>query len=218
MHPSFEQLLLHASQPLSDEPPNILALSAAGAGSLAPELIELLCARNGFFAFGPALHLFPSASTSQSWGLIEWNMPGLWKYEYQFVDPGLCFAEDIFGNQFSVTSEKVYYFHVETGNLVSMASSIAEWADLVISDHRFWTGWPIAQEWVEHNGPLPLHTRLRPALLPFCCGGTYEIGHLKAVDAAEVMTVSGSFARQIQKLPDGTSIKIVIEPEPTDET
>ncbi|MDB5393512.1 MAG: hypothetical protein JWM91_1018 [Rhodospirillales bacterium] len=95
MNTAVERLLSIAHRPLSDANPCLPPSTAADAGPLAADLIiELLRARNGFFAFGPALHIFPGDSSDLSWGLVEWNMPGLWKQEYlSFVDPGLCFAE-----------------------------------------------------------------------------------------------------------------------------
>jgi hypothetical protein len=187
------------------------------AGHLASELEELLFERNGFFAFGPALHVFPSASTDLSWGLVEWNMPGLWKHEYQhFVDPGLCFAEDVFGNQFSIRDGNVHYFEVETGGLKSIAASLSAWADLILSDHQFWTGSPIAQRWAEHAGPIPLHKRLQPGT-PFVCGGSYEVDNLRPTDAAELMSYWGSFARQIHDLPDGAEIRISVSEDPAED-
>jgi hypothetical protein len=178
---------------------------------LAGELVELLTARNGFFAFGSALHVFPTQSSDLSWGLVEWNMPSLWKHEYlSFVDPGLCFAEDIFGNQFSIKDGSVHIFEVETGALKPLAPSLAGWIDLILADDRRWTGWPFAQRWAEHKGPVPLHKRLHPAV-PFVCGGSYEVTNLRPIDAAEMMAKWGSFARQIHGLPDGAGIKIMLD-------
>ena len=109
MSSSVQQLLSVAHRALSEAKPRLPPSIAAEAGSLAGELIDLLRARNGFFAFGAALHVFPCESTDFSRGLVEWNEPGLWKHEYQsFVDPGLCFAEDIFGNQFSIKDGSVH--------------------------------------------------------------------------------------------------------------
>src|SRR5215472_11112341 len=93
------QLLAIANRPLSSAKPSLPASMMAEAGALARELIHLLEERNGFYAFGSALHVFPAESADLSWGLVDWNIPSLWKHEYlSFVDPGLCFAEDIFGN------------------------------------------------------------------------------------------------------------------------
>ena len=209
MNPAVSRLLSIARRPLSEAPPCLPPSCMAAAGPLAGELIELLTARNGFFAFGPALHVFPTASSDLSWGLVEWNMPGLWKQEYlSFVDPGLCFAEDLFGNQFSIKDGTVQFFEVETGALKPFAPSLGKWADAVLADDQYWTGWPIAERWAEHDGPVPLHKRLHPAT-PFVCGGSYEVDNLRPVDAAEMMAMWGSFARQIHGLPDGATIRMV---------
>jgi hypothetical protein len=142
-------------------------------------------------------------------------MPGLWKHEYlPFVDPGLCFAEDIFGNQFSIKDRRIHYFEAETGVLRSIASSIETWAELILADDRFWTGWPFAERWAEHDAPIPLHQRLHPAT-PFICGGSYEVDNLRPIDAAEMMAKWGSFARQIHTLPEGARIKLAFDPDPS---
>jgi hypothetical protein len=181
----------------------------AEAGPLASELLELLHARHGFYAFGPALHVLPCASTDLSWGIADWNMPGLWKHAYHsFVDPGLCFAEDVFGNQFSIKDGTVYRFLVETGTLEPVAASLEKWAALILADDRRWTGWPFARRWAQRHGPLPLHKRLHPAV-PFVCGGSYEADNLRPIDAAEMMASWGSFACRIRDLPDGAKITIV---------
>jgi hypothetical protein len=171
--------------------------------------LELLQSRNGFFVFGAALHVYPTASTDLSWGLVDWNMPGLWKHEYaSFVDPGLCFAQDVFGNQFSIHEGMVKHFDVETGTLERIAETVEQWAEMVLADDRRWTGWPFAQRWKELHGPIPLHKRLHPAI-PFVAGGSYDNTNLRAIDAAELMASWGSFARQIRDVPDGAKIKLI---------
>ncbi len=213
MNPRFGDLLAIAHRALSNATPRLSPLTLAAAGPLAPELIELLHARNGFYAFGPALHIFPSESTDLSWGLLDWNMPGLWKHEYaDFVDPGLCFAEDVFGNQFSIKAGTVHHFAVETGTLKPIAASLAKWASIVLVDDRWWTGWPFAQRWKEQHGAIPLHQRLHPAV-PFVCGGSYDNDNLRPIDGAELMAKWGRFARQTRGLPDGARIRMVFRPE-----
>jgi hypothetical protein len=209
VRPSFANLLAIAHRPLCGTAPTLPPSLTSMAGPLATELMELLQGRNGFFAFGAALHVYPSQSTELSWGLVDWNMPGLWKHEYaSFVDPGLCFAQDVFGNQFAIRDDAVYHFEVETGALKRIAATLEEWAAIVLADDRQWTGWPFAQRWKERHGPIPLHKRLHPAV-PFVCGGSYDESNLRAGDAAELMTYWGSFARQIRDLPDGAEIKFV---------
>src|SRR6185369_6179687 len=138
----------------------------------------------------------------------------LWKHEYaSFVDPGLCFAEEIFGNQFSIKSGTVYHFAVETGELTPIAASLEAWATRVLAEDRLWTGWPSAQRWKEQHGPVPLHKRLHPAR-PFVCGGAYDNENLRPIDAAEMMAKWGAFATQIRDLPEGARINFVFDDKP----
>ena len=145
MNTAISRLLSVAYRALSNANPCVPPSMTADADPLVTEVIELLWKRNGFFAFGPALHVFPCESSERSIGLVEWNMPGLWKQEYlSFVDPGLCFAEDIFGNQFSIKDGSIKYFQIETGEMKPIAPSVEKWAELILSEDRLWTGWPIA--------------------------------------------------------------------------
>jgi hypothetical protein len=138
---AFADLLAVAHRALSESSPLLSASIGAQAGSLAGELTELLQIRNGFYAFGAALHVFPAESTNLSWGLIDWNMPGLWKHEYaSFADPGVCFAEDIFGNQFCIKNGAVHHFTAETGQLEAMAPSLEDWAAMLAVDDGTWSG------------------------------------------------------------------------------
>jgi hypothetical protein len=208
MRSAIARLLAIAHRPLSTAKPRLPRATAAAAGVLAPELLALLDQRNGFFAFGPALHVFPSAASELSRGVVEWNKRDLWKHEYRgFVDPGLCFAEDIFGNQFSIRDGGIQHFAVETGALTAIAPTIEAWAKLILDDDREWTGWPFAERWAEQAGPIPLHHRLHPAT-PFVFGGSYDVDNLRPIEAAEMMAKWGSFARQIHEVPNGAKIEI----------
>src|SRR6266849_3678675 len=131
------------------------------------------------------------------------------------VDPGLCFAEDIFGDQFTIKSGTVHRFAVETGALEPIAASLEKFAALVLADDRRWTGWPFAQRWADRHGPVPLHKRLHPAT-PFVCGGSTEVDNLRPIDAAEMMGYWGAFARRIRDVPNGAQIKLVLDPDPTE--
>jgi hypothetical protein len=210
MNPAIADLLAPASFRLSKAEAVLPPFVESAAGPLAGELQALLRVRNGFYAFSNALHVFPSVSSDLSWGLEDWNMPGLWKHEYEsFVDPGLCFAQDTFGNQFSIKEGSICRFDAETGVLTPVAATVAKWAELIQSNDRLWTGWPIAYRWKEKHGPIPLHQRLQPAT-PFCCGGSDGIEELTAVDAALLLGFWGKFATEIHELPDGATINSAI--------
>jgi len=83
-------------------------------------------------------------------------MPGPLKHEYEsFVDPGLCFAQDTFANQFSIKEGTICRFDAETGVLTPVAATVAKWAELIQSNDRLWTGWPIAYRWKRSTDPFP---------------------------------------------------------------
>jgi hypothetical protein len=200
-------LIAVASRALSDRMDLSHGLARA-AGALAPALAAMLAERNGFYAFGPALHVLSTAE------LVAWNAPTLWKDAYAgFPDPGLCFAEELFGNQFTIRDDRVQLFQVETGTLEPFADTLDGWADRILEDSAFETGWPTAEEWKERHGPMPVGTRMHPAT-PFVAGGAYEIDNLRPVASVELMRFWGDFARQIRDLPDGAKIELVVGKKP----
>ena len=82
----------------------------------------------------------------------------------------LCFAGDIFQDQFCLSKAGVVRFKAETGETAFVAHSIEKWADVILSDYQFETGWPLAHEWQLTNGPLVPGKRLMPKT-PFFLGG-----------------------------------------------
>src|SRR6266700_1804158 len=50
-----------------------------------------------------------------------------------------------------------------------LASSLEEWAGLILLDYRFLTGHPLAHEWQVRNDRLPVNVRLVPN--PVCWRG-----------------------------------------------
>ena len=82
----------------------------------ANELSTILRVCNGFFAFSQALRVFPLRTLPASFGLREWNSPELWRMSYErLINEEYFFAEDIFGNQFSIEDEGCFRFDAETG-------------------------------------------------------------------------------------------------------
>ncbi len=63
------------------------------------QLLEMLSAKNGFYAFYASLHVFPIGKNAEHMDLILWNEPSLWKEAYEFLKSDIfCFAEDILGH------------------------------------------------------------------------------------------------------------------------
>ena len=194
-----QKLISIAGPALSAMPP---VVDAALAG--------LLRARNGFYAFENALHVFASGG-GDGMTLERWNEPALWRDAYGDLIPSGCtfFAEDLFGNQFGVTTAGVINFDAESARCQIVAPNVAGWIAALLRDHRVITGWPLAQAWQAEHGPLPVGQRL-VARQPFIAGGAYDLANLYAGDAVAAMRFRGDFARQIADLPDGAQIAVKI--------
>lgn len=139
MAESLDKLLAIASPSICElaQPPQITELRSL----LRAELESLLALRNGFYAFESALHLFPLEDCGPEIGLRRWNSPELWRHEYGGLLQGhFFFAEDVFGGQFSVSSDRVWMVDPETGGASEVADSLDGWAQRVLADYRVITG------------------------------------------------------------------------------
>jgi hypothetical protein len=175
-------------------------------GTLGNELAALLSSKNGFYAFEKALLVRPLKHDGLPKGIWEWNAPTLWKNDYEgMLDAMLCFAEDVFGNQFALQQEEVLAVDAETGEAEHIASTLEEWASVVLEDYNYRTGYPLAHDWQVQHGPLSVGLRLLPKA-PFVTGGKFELNNLYALGDAEGMRFRGSIARQIRDLPDGAHV------------
>ena len=183
--------------------------SSFGEKPLEQELFQLLMCKNGFYAFESALHVFPSGAC-RGISLEQWNSSALWRNEYDgLADELLFFAEDIFGGQFCIKHDGVYLFDPETGKCEKIAPDLEGWADSVLTDYDYLTGYPIAHRWQEKHGIIPPDHRLVPKI-PFVAGGQFELSNLRLAEAVEGMKWRGNLARQIKDLPDGAKIQFEI--------
>lgn len=173
------------------------------------ELAELLSARNGWLAWHSALLVRPLTDAPPVLGVCSWNEPSLWKQSYAVPPDALFFAEDAFGDQFAIVGDRIHFFEGETGEFDDLAGSLEEWATLILEEPHFHTGWPLALEWQETNGPLPLGRRLLPKT-PFVLQGEYSVANLWAGDDREGMQFRGRLANQLRDAPDGTPVWIRI--------
>jgi hypothetical protein len=203
----FERLIAHATCSLCDSDPVV------GEGHQSKfrrlELLQLLWLRNGFFAYGRALHIFPSGSCPDVVTLEAWNSAE-WRLEYGiFAENRLFFAEDVFGGQFCLYENCVHRFDPETGESEWVSETIPGWAAAVGSDHRYFTGWPLLKEWESVHGPLSEGHRLVPKI-PFVLGGAYDVGNLFSLAAARAMRFYADLARQIRTLPEGAQVRFQV--------
>jgi hypothetical protein len=210
MGPRLRKLLSISSEPLAE------AVGSAEARLHLPEtgsdLASALASKNGFFAFESALCVFPTKPSELAYDLSAWNDPGLWTKDYElFPQNCLCFAEDIFGEQFCFMDGMIVKLDPETGEFKRICKTIEEWAGLILDDFSYLTGHPLAHDWQVEHGPLAPRHRLVP-LTPFVCGGEFALGNLAALEAARGMRLRADLARQIRDLPDGSKIRFEIIP------
>jgi len=185
--------------------------SAAELLSGSPGLVELFAAKNGFYAFESSLHVFPCCIGNSSVDLVRWNAESLWRSEYADMTEGLTFfAEDIFGDQFCFKDRRLHVFHSETGEVEFMAEDLENWAQIILDDYPFWTGYPLAHDWQAVHGPLKKGHRLSPKI-PFVTGGDYKVDFLYSIDSIEAMRFRASIAMQIRNLPDGSKVKLIVK-------
>ena len=214
---SVEKLIPIGSEPLAPPAaefmPTFLDTYAVG-----PDLFEMLQAKNGFYAFESALHVFPLTSDPAT-GLEAWNADSLWRKEYGSLADGLLFfAEDILQDQFCLSAghQGIFRFHAETGQTSFLANSLENWADHVLNNYQVEKGWPLAHGWQAKNGPLPRGQRLMPKT-PFFLGGEYALENLWAGNALEGMRFKGDLAMQTRDLPQGAKVRLNISRNPQQE-
>ena len=174
-------------------------------------LEKILSVKNGFYAFQSALHFFGTGPDRPDIDIESWNSPDLWIKSYGTIKPdGLCFSEDLFGNQFYITHDGIYTFDCETGDKEKIARSFGEWCKLILDDYDYLTGYTLAHEWQKKNGPLEPGKRLM-AKVPFSLEGDFDVDNLQIANAVDLMLTRADLAIQLASIPDGTKIKINIQ-------
>ncbi len=207
---ALTKLLSIAGPAIGDATGEWSAALSRPAEPLVAELKSLLAAKNGFYVFESALHVFPDRATPPEHGLEVWNSAELWRSSYgELADGCLFFAEDTFGVQFCIAGGRISTFDPETGERESITASVAEWAAVLLDDYQVLTGFPVAHEWQVQNGPLPPGKRLVPKK-PFVLGGEFSLDNLYLLDAVTGMRVRGDLVRQIKTLPDGAQVRFEI--------
>lgn len=183
---ALEQMISHT---LGVSGPQTADLEVLPGGA---ELSSFLQRCNGFYAFGDALHVFPSGAARRGeLTLEEWNTESLWRDAYPRSLVGhLCFAEDAVGNQFTLSPNGVFRFDAETAALEFVAPNLESWALSVLADVNRLTGFPLAHAWKLKHGAMPLGHRLVPRRA-FCRGGQLRIDNLVNVDAVDAMRARG---------------------------
>lgn len=192
--PAQTQMLGYAGEALA---PNFapVPMPPRANKALVAQLEAFLAAKNGFYAFGGALHVFPSVSDAHM-DLARWNAPDLWRdgYEKMILKDWIFFAEDAFGVQFFISKDGVCAFDPESGATEKVGDDLEAWAAYVMTDPDFVSGAPLFAQYQERKGAIPLGHRLIPKLF-FALGGEFEVSNLAAKDAVEGMRIRAAFAQ-----------------------
>jgi hypothetical protein len=205
---AIAKLLDVASSALSPGPALVAVKNTGCDRQIITDWCRLLAARNGFYSFESALHIFPSRSNPEHFGLDEWNSADLWREEYAgLIDGDILFvAEDVFGNQFGLIEDFVCRFDAETAALTIFSRSVAEWSERMLTEFNLHTGYPVAHEWQSRCGRIAAGRRLVPKA-PFALGGNPLVENLYECEAVTGMRMRGHRARQLADAPNGAAIK-----------
>jgi hypothetical protein len=233
----LQKLLSIAGSPICGPVANLPASLKEMAGRSADSLIDLLKEHNGFYAFESALHVLPSNCLNSGitigddqplpsngtlllshdeqgraigcpMDLERWNMRQLWRKEFGIAAEGLLFfAEDTFGEQFALLDGRVLRFNPESAAKEEFALNLNEWAERILADYSYETGYQQVHDWQLQNGPLQTGNRLIPKI-PFIMGGAFEVENLFALDAVKAMRYRADIWKQIRNLPDGTPVQL----------
>lgn len=204
---AITKLLLACSPSYAGGNPALIG-EVAEASDCVKELMDLLQRRNGCYAFESALHIFGVGAENKELDILFWNEETTWRHYYDDLVAGyFFFAEDAFGGQFAIKDNGVYFVDPETGEAKLMGSSLEEWAQNLILDFEYWSGFPLCHDWQVGNRALEPGERLMPKC-PFVLGGKYETENLWASNAVTGMQYRGYIASQLRDLPDGTQVNL----------
>jgi hypothetical protein len=171
-------------------------------------LESALAQRNGFVAFENSLLVLPTERNGDLPGLVEWNDIQGWRRYYETV-PFECvfFGMDVFACQFAISGDGIVRFDPESGTIDYHSKSLNAWAQKVLDNYDYETGWSVAKAWQEKNGPLPMGCRLL-GRVPFILGGEYSPDNLVCVTLDVAMSKLTGLYSQLKNTPDGTTVTI----------
>ena len=180
------------------------------------DLTYFLSRKNGTYACYSSFHLYPAKGDEVS--IETMNRSGGWKSPYtDLVRQSTVFACDVFGDQyFASTIGSFFKLSIETGEVQEMGPTLEDFFASLLADLALQTGYPLALEWQERNGPLA-HNYLLSPKIPFFLGGKYEIDNLWHCHALERVAFASDLFLQTKDLPDGQQISLVFDEEDNEE-
>ena len=166
------------------------------------DILKSFYEEENLHCFGNALHFFDKSELDKVNKLVN---------DLNVYPQGcLFFAEDVFGNLFCEKEGKYYLLDLETGDLEFMGNSLDEWADSVLNDYEYYTGYSILKEWEKTNIPLNRNERLVPKRF-FVLGGEYDIKNLYSLDRLKALKLRADLYKQIKDIDDGEQVIIEVK-------
>ena len=173
---------------------------------IADELEALLSQKNGFVAFESALSVFSADPNDIVKNLNDWNHT---LRDHMAFDNSayFSFAEDLFLGQYVISEAGILKIDLESGESVLHSSSLHEWAEKILQDYNFETGYTVGVEWQSKNGRLGNGHRLVPKQ-PFALGGDYGPSNMVCLKDDIALGLLASLYQQIRDLPDGAQATV----------
>jgi hypothetical protein len=128
----------------------------AAAGRSAGDHTTFLRRWNGCYALQGALHVLGARSDVPNQSLDEWGRPDGWRQSFGMQVEGVTFfADSGLGDQFGYRDGKVVRLRVLDARVERMASSFAEWLELVFVEPARFLSMDLFDACVARLGPLP---------------------------------------------------------------
>jgi len=167
---------------------------------------------NGGYFYNNSLLIFGLSNKEEQFNIIHMN--NILNKNYKNIVNNLYFfAQDIFGNLFAFDNKNIVFFNIETGEREVIADDFKSWLLILYDDLDYYTGESLTEE-LKHIEKIQLiqDKRLCPKY-PFVLGGEYEMDNLILKTYIDNILYNSSIAKQIDNLPDGSKVKIIINNE-----
>lgn len=178
-------------------------------GRLPLEYQRLLETTNGYVAYDGGLHV-RGASLLPEWHSLRsaWLGDDAIHRLFPAVSPDdIPFGEDCLGDQYVLRHGIVWKLSAESGDLVSLELTLAEFDAEARNDPEGFLELAPLQQFRDQGGVLE-PGQLLSAYPPFLFKESEEGVQLKAVPNHERRRFLAALARQVQELPDGASIEL----------
>lgn len=166
------------------------------------ELQRLYRDKNGFQVFEGSLRILPCDNNFFR-NVITTN-----SFIKDYLDKEFYyFADNILGDAFCFHNGKFLKYDFESGEFDSMGSSLETFAETLLSDYNFYTGYSLAKEWQTYYGEIMFDEMLIPKI-PFILGGEYKVANLEKSTVLNGLKKKINLYRNLKELCDGEKVQL----------